>query len=254
MKVKKKIIYIGITLWLIAFIQMINSSFHQETEEEQIVSAFASNDFLSTVSTVNASGSYGNEYLSADEREEFLLDIAHELGVNNGLVYDSVTEDGVTTSSLVRTGDNTQVVLKLITTETEISSNVINLQHVVRVTLEFDNSLESAFYYKDLLKKALEQAGVNPDISIYLKGNISGALSMNQKNMIADKLIESADGKILTESRQDDLFTVYAYTEHINDYILSGSMKTNLNVIISYDEINDTTEVCMATPLMNEDY
>ena len=77
---------------------------------------------------------------------------------------------------------------------------------------------------------------------------------MNQKNMIADKLIESADGKILTESRQDDLFTVYAYTEHINDYILSGSMKTNLNVIISYDEINDTTEVCMATPLMNEDY
>ena len=44
------------------------------------------------------------------------------------------------------------------------------------------------------------------------------------------------------------------HTDKIDDYVLNGSLKTNLNVAITYDEENDITEVYMATPFMNEDY
>lgn len=254
MKVKQRILYIGAALWLIAFIQMIGTAFSEPDNEEAIVTAFADNDFLRTVSTITASGSYKNTYLSEEQREELLLDIAHNLGITNSLVYDSVTKDGVTTSSLIRTADNAKTVLKLITTETSMSANEINLKHIVSAEIEFDNSLESAFYYKDILKTAFDNAGISPDISIHLKGEMDGALSMTQKNIITDKIIEGSGGKIVTESRSDNLFTVYAYTDKIEDYVLCGSMKTNLNVAITYDEIDDTTEVYMATPFMNQDY
>jgi hypothetical protein len=130
----------------------------------------------------------------------------------------------------------------------------VNLKNLVTVTISFENSLESAFYYKDLLKQTFAAAEVSPDITIQLKGNIKGELSMSEKNVIADKFLESAGGEIVTESRKDDLFTIYAYTDKIEEYVLSGSMKTNLNVVISYDEINDITEVSMATPFLEEDF
>lgn len=254
MKIKRWIIYVGITLWTIAFIQMIETEATKEANGEDIITAFAENNFLSTVSTITASGSYGNTYMTEEERESFLIELAHSLGISTHLVYDCVTEDGVTTSSLARTGDNACTVLKLITTEKKLSSNEINIRNVVTCVITFDNSLESAFYYKDILKKAFEAAEISPDITVRLEGNISGELSMSQKNAIADNLIENVDGEIVTESRKSDLFTIYAYTNKIDDYILSGSMRTNLNLIITYDEMENVTHVSMATPFFNEDF
>ena len=254
MKAKKRILYIGLALWMIAFLQMIHTGLNPVSEEEAIVTAFADNDFLNTVSTITASGNYKNIYLADSDREDLLLDLAHKLGISNSLVYDTVTEAQITTSSLIRSSDNVCTVLKLITTESRKNENEISFRHVLQVEIEFDNSLESAFYYKDLLRKAFESLGVNPDISVHLKGEMDGSLSMSQKNIISDNIIESSGGRIVTERRSDSLFTVYAYTDKIDDYVLNGSLKTNLNVAITYDEENDITEVYMATPFMNEDY
>ena len=207
MKAKKRILYIGLALWLIAFLQMIHTGLNPVSEEEAIVTAFADNDFLNTVSTITASGNYQNIYLADSDREDLLLDLAHKLGISNSLVYDTVTEAQITTSSLIRSSDNVCTVLKLITTESRKNEN-----------------------------------------------EMDGSLSMSQKNIISDKIIESSGGRIVTERRSDSLFTVYAYTDKIDDYVLNGSLKTNLNVAITYDEENDITEVYMATPFMNEDY
>ena len=113
MKAKKRILYIGLALWLIAFLQMIHTGLNPVSEEEAIVTAFADNDFLNTVSTITASGNYKNIYLADSDREDLLLDLAHKLGISNSLVYDTVTEAQITTSSLIRSSDNVCTVLKL---------------------------------------------------------------------------------------------------------------------------------------------
>ena len=82
MKAKKRILYIGLALWLIAFLQMIHTGLNPVSEEEAIVTAFADNDFLNTVSTITASGNYKNIYLADSDREDLLLDLAHKLGIS----------------------------------------------------------------------------------------------------------------------------------------------------------------------------
>ena len=98
--------YTGAALWLIAFIQLLSTGFTTQSDEEAIVTAFADNDFFDTVSTIRAVGTYGSQYIPESEREKILLDIAHSLDISTSLVYDSETKDGITTSSLARTGDN----------------------------------------------------------------------------------------------------------------------------------------------------
>lgn len=254
MKAKHIILYVSCALWLVAFLQMITSFAMEDASDSLIVEAFASNNFTQTVSTVTASGSYGNIYLSNEDREDFLIHLANDIGIDNGLIYDSVTDKNTTTSTLLRTAENARTVLSLITTEETVNSKEISLRNLVTVEIEFDNSLESAFYYKDILQKAFDKNNISCDITINLMGNMAGELSMSEKNFITDKIIEGAHGEIVTESRDEDLFSVYAYTKEIEDYIMCGSLRTNLNVVITYDEINNTTTIYMATPFMNLDY
>ena len=42
--------------------------------------------------------------------------------------------------------------------------------------------------------------------------------------------------------------------EKIEDYISFCDSKTNINVVITYDEKNNQTNITMATPLMMEDF
>lgn len=254
MRLKKKIIITGIVLWMIAFVQMVDGFFYQKDGEEHIIAAFSENTFISTQSTITASGAYANGYLTDTEREDILLAIAHNMGISNNFIYDCVTIDGVTTSSLVRTSDNVSTIFKFITAETTLSNNEKVLKNTVTATISFENSLESAFHYKDLLKDSFQQAKISADVSIFLKGKVPGALSMSEKNMIADTLLKETDSKVQTENRDEDLFTIYAYTDKIEEYLMIGSMKTNLNLVITYNENDDCTEITLATPFFNEDY
>ena len=55
---RKKLIYICGILWLFAFIQLIVN--YEEEKEPDIITAFSNDMYLRTLSTVKATGFYGN--------------------------------------------------------------------------------------------------------------------------------------------------------------------------------------------------
>ncbi len=254
MKLKKKIILTGIVLWVIAFIQMLNEYLTPRNSSQHIVSAFSNHTYTTTQSSITASGTYANGYLTDSEREDLLLSIAHDIGIENNFVYDTLTEDGVTTASLSRTSGDVSAIFKCISSAVEHSEYEQVIKNLITVTISFHDSLESGFYYKNLLQESMKNNGVSADISITLRGKIPGALSMNEKNVIADTFLKETNSNIQTENRSDNFFTIYAYTENIEEYCMFGNMKTNLNLVITYNEKEDFTEILVATPFFNEDF
>ena len=92
------------------------------------------------------------------------------------------------------------------------------------------------------------------DITLRLRGDIEGELSNSEKNDISDHILENVGGSVVTENRGADMYTIYAYADNIDDYVVYGTTKTNINIVISYNDVRGVTEVYMATPIMNEDY
>ena len=60
--------------------------------------------------------------------------------------------------------------------------------------------------------------------------------------------------KIAYENRKEDLFTVYAYSGLIEEYITVAGSKVNMQIAMSYDEKKDITFVYLATPFLNDGY
>ena len=62
------------------------------------------------------------------------------------------------------------------------------------------------------------------------------------------------NARIVTGNRTEEIYTVYGYSEDIKDYVVFGSTKTNVNIAITYNELNGETYIYMATPIINEDF
>lgn len=249
---RKKLLYICGVLWLFALFQMVKN--YEEEKEPDIITAFTSDMFLDTVSQVKSTAFYGNVYLEEEDREKVIKEIASKLGIEEP--YEITTEETDTGKKTVleKNASSVTTVISLVTVESQVSKIIMSQKQYITVDMEISNSLESGVYYRDIIESIYEDMDLSADVYLYLKGNINGDISSSEKNSIADHIIESLNGDIVTERRSSDLFNVYAYSENIEDYVVYGSTRTNINIVISYNDITGMTEVYMATPIMNDDY
>lgn len=259
MKTKKgKALIVLAALWLAAFVLIVGTRDKDDVGEDGIVTAFEAGEYINTAGTVSAYVNYGNKYLTDRDRQTIIENIASVLGIKREVIPDikrGESENGssvTATYSLVTANSRTDI--SVITIENNNGSTVLSLEQYILVDISIDNSVESAVYYKEAIEEYFADAGIDADITLSLKGSMQGALSNNKKNEICEDILESMDGKLITGSRSDELYTIYAYSDNIDEYVVNGTTKSNINVAITYDSINDLSWVYVATPILAESY
>lgn len=259
MKTKKgKALMALAAIWIAAFVLIVVTKENKTDGEQGIVTAFASGEYTQTNGNVYAYVNYGNKYLTDDDRKEIVQGIASALGIEQEITLDIKRSENTNGSSVTATyslvTDKTQTDISIITIENDNGDVVLSLEQYILVDVSIDNSVESAVYYKECIDKYFTAKGIDADITLNLKGSVDGALSNNEKNEICENILESLGGELITGSRSDELYTVYAYSDSIDEYVVNGTTKSNINVAITYDSVNDVSWVYVATPILSEMY
>ena len=259
MKTKKgKALMALAALWLAAFVLIVLTKSEDKTGEEGIVTAFESGEYITTNGTVYAYVNYGNKYLTDADRENIVKEIASALGIDSEITLDikrSETNDGSSvTATYSCMGKSARTDISIITIESVSGDSSMSLEQYILVDISIDNSVESAVYYKECVEKYFTAEGIDADITLNLKGSVKGALSNNRKNEICEEILDALDGELITGSRSDELYTVYAYSDNIDEYVVNGTTKSNINVAITYDSVSDLSWVYVATPILSESY
>ena len=96
--------------------------------------------------------------------------------------------------------------------------------------------------------------GIEGKVNVNLSGSLEGNLNYEQRNALADEWLKKLEAKVVTENRATDIFTIYAYTPGLKQYIKLGDEKINVNIAIGYDELNNTTQVYLSSPVSSLDY
>lgn len=89
---------------------------------------------------------------------------------------------------------------------------------------------------------------------VLLEDNFQGNLSLEEKKQITQTIMKRFSADIGKSIETKELFTVYAYTELIDEWITAENQKINLNLLFTYNEETDETTLIIATPIYNQDY
>ena len=214
-------------------------------------------------------GKFGVCYLTQEEKEKLVKNIASALGITSSYGLATVYEEEVNTTVLSKNSVNGSVTIKAITQEQQGTDNTatedeqaydsttesgLAANQYVYVNITVNNDMDCASSYRELVEGVFDAMGIQGNVNMNLVGSLEGALNSTEKNELADGLLDRLDAKVVTENRDNDIFTIYAYSKGAGSYITIGGSKINMNIAIGYDEEQNRTKVYLASPVNSLDY
>jgi len=214
-------------------------------------------------------GKFGVCYLTQEEKEKLVKNIASALGITSSYGLATVCEDEVNTTVLSKESVNGSVTIKAITQEQQGTDNTatedeqaydsttesgLAANQYVYVNITVNNDMDCASSYRELVEGVFDAMGIQGNVNMNLVGSLEGALNSTEKNELADGLLDRLDAKVVAENRDSDIFTIYAYSKGAGSYITIGGSKINMNIAIGYDEEQNRTKVYLASPVNSLDY
>ena len=297
----KKIIYllgVGITVLLVQFVygklapeKSVSANAIAENSLEKV---FRNNNIHEADCEIEGYYYLGEKYYGESGSLELIDKIAERLGVNSEYYYDKYRTDAGSVAVMKKEGKSSELELELITTEYQESQNVIAQRNYLSVSLNIKGSLESRYYYKNLIEKTMKEickeenddkansenisendkkssntvngekaankdeevstSIISQNLYMVIKGKIYGEIDKGQENKIAKGILKSFRAKEIFNGQNDEHMNVYGYTEILSDYVAIGSDKININIAFSYNEKENITNVYVGSPIVNYDY
>ena len=286
----KRAMYAVIVLWaVLTAVYMTNMG---RTKKVSISTAFTDSadgeEWCELDTYIEGYGKFGICYLTQEEKERLVENIASALGITSSYGLATVYEEEVNTTVLSKESVNGNVTIKAITqeqqhtentaepavtepqvtenadspagTEPQVTGNTNGLAgtqpqaQYVYVNITVYNNIDCAGSYRELVEGMFDAMGIQGNVNMNLVGSLEGALNSTEKNELADGLLDRLGAKVVTENRDSDIFTIYAYSKGAGSYITIGGNKINMNIAIGYDEEQDRTKVYLASPINSLDY
>ena len=244
----KRAMYAVIVLWaVLTAVYMTNMG---RADKVSISTAFTDSvdgeEWCELDTYIEGYGKFGVCYLTQEEKERLVENIVSALGITSSYGLATVYEEEVNTTVLSNESVNGSVTIKAITQEPQAQ--------YVYVNITVYNNIDCAVSYRELVEGMFDAMGIQGNVNMNLVGSIEGTLNSTEKNELADGLLDRLGAKVVTENRDNDIFTIYAYSKGAGSYITIGGNKINMNIAIGYDEEQDRTKVYLASPINSLDY
>lgn len=255
MKKWKLALYIALVLWIGTLSQLlVNRIF---LKENYIIEALADieteklTDKISLTSKLTITVDYGTPFLTEYDKEELIEYLAGSIGLQNYEKRFHKGEKGDTISG-IKNGTYADTQIQIIGTK---ENKEQEKHYYIKIALQLYRSPEQIFEYKQHIESAIKKLSVKEQQSlITFTGNYKGKLKLEDKNIIANQMLQKINASIVEENRTEELYTIYAYTGLISDYIKTNNKKVNVNICMTYEEEQNITTIYLATPILNEEW
>ncbi|MCI7812099.1 MAG: YwmB family TATA-box binding protein [Lachnospiraceae bacterium] len=241
---RKRWLVIFLMIWILAGVHILKTGLLEK--EEQITQVFGRIGTEDKNSQTEYFGKLKTYLPDTENRKIFLGEIAQKLGLEQTGEAEEEKKDGHILTQIVKEGARAKTELKILTLNDQ--------DQYLCVRISFEDDLYSAMYYRTQLQDLLEDEVEDGQNTTMATGFYEGKLTNEEKDEIADGILESFGAHVVSENRTERLYTVYGYTSGINDYIMQGDYAINVNVAITYEEERDRTHIYVAIPVMNEPY
>lgn len=238
---KKIGIVLATILWIGTAVKYITGSFLKDAD---VLSAFQTLNYTSAEAKIVAYGKC-NMKVSDVEKKNYVKKILSQLGIMAPYEIENSNEGKKSSIFCEKNSDNGNIMVELVE---------VDNKNQIGIILNLKSNLDYIYDYQDLIKDIFSSEGIKGQVNLYLEGRVSGALNYEERNYIADSMLKALDAKVVSENKDSDVFTIYAYTDKIDEYVKSIGRKINVNVSADYDENTNETVIYLASPTNNLDY
>ena len=219
-------------------------------QERDITDAFVVTDSGCLESRMQITVDYGTAFLTEHDKQALIGYLANSLGIRMEGAADYQENEVSQVYTYHKEAKQASTTIKAITLRQDTSRTYLYTELVIQNDVNFD-----ILSYRDILLGALEDLQVvQAETTMQFLGAYDGDLPLERWNKIANSMIKELGGKIIYENRDKELYTIYAYSSQLPEYVSVDRNKINIQVAMRYEQDSDRTVVYLATPLLRGDW
>ena len=219
-------------------------------QEKDITDAFVVTDSGCLESRMQITVDYGTAFLTEHDKQALIGYLANSLGIRMEGAADYQENEVSQVYTYHKEAKQAATTIKAITLRQDTSRTYLYTELVIRNDVNFD-----ILSYRDILLGALKDLQVvQAETTMQFLGAYDGDLPLERWNKIANSMIKELGGKIIYENRDKELYTIYAYSSQLPEYVSVDRNKINIQVAMRYEQDSDRTVVYLATPLLRGDW
>lgn len=252
MKYRKIFMILIVLLWVVTGVMVVFEL--NKADEMEVVQVFSHINCQNLNGKYMAQGRLSGEYLTTTDQYQILENIANEIGITKN--YEIVEDDSGNNRivSLNKTSDSADIKIQIMTYEDEVEDNTFSTRQYLKLTLTMYKYVDEIMVLKNQIEKVLADSALDCNGNLQFEAEFGHELSMSQKNELAKNFLNKINAKTVSEQKDTDIYTVYAYTDLISDYKNVDGKAINVNLVFNYNEEDNITRFYMATPYLLEDY
>ena len=237
--------------WIFLFLKLLVGALFEKNTS--LVAAFSGTKPQEISAMVEVTASYPKGELSEKERFKLMEEVAESIGLRLDTEPEYTDTSKRTELRFYKDALAADTELKVISLHMGSEAAVASAaeKHYVYAKISLNESLDTVLAYKTLLEKTMEELSCGEiSTTIQLVGDYAGYLPLERRNEITEDILDSLGAEIVYEYRKEDLYTIYAYTASLDNYITVEGRKINLHIAMSQNENHYRTTLYLASPIL----
>lgn len=233
-------------LWIIAGTRYVTEMIIYR--ERNLKEAFAIVSPGNTTGTVALTARLPESYLTEKDQNQLIRFVADRIGLTVDTEPEPITEGKKSGFIYRKKAKYADTAIKILHVREASGANRYYL--LVSINLAEDKGDGVAYFREKIGELAAELELLEVQCSIQLSGSFPQDMTLAARNHLTDRILSKLGCEVVCENREAELYTVYAYTKGLDEYIVSGNDRINVQLAMYYDEINKETVLCVASPVI----
>jgi len=233
-------------LWIIAGTRYVTEMIIYR--ERNLKEAFAIVSPGNTTGTVALTARLPESYLTEKDQNQLIRFVADRIGLTVDTEPEPITEGKKSGFIYRKKAKYADTAIKILHVCEASGANRYYL--LVSINLAEDKGDGVAYFRRKIGELATELELLEVQCSIQLSGSFPQDMTLAARNHLTDRILSKLGCEVVCENREAELYTVYAYTKGLDEYIVSGNDRINVQLAMYYDEINKETVLCVASPVI----
>lgn len=237
-----------VAAWLFVLLKLLVGALFEKNTS--LVAAFSATNPQEISATVEVTAKYPLGDLSEKNKLLVMEEVADAIGLSidsEPTVTETESRQEISFVKEALAADTEVKVITLLEEKEEETTAAMYLYTQICL----NRSLDTVLAYRTLLEKTMEELSCTEiSTTIQLVGDYAGYLPLERRDEITEEILDALEAEIVYEYREHDLYTVYAYTAGLDNFITVEGKKINVHIAMSQKEDHYRTLLYLASPIL----
>jgi hypothetical protein len=220
---------------------------------EELVEAFGNTEFRIEDTELNVWGEYIPQYMTKEEMSMVVEGVAFKLGIEN-YHADFVDVKDKKVYTIEKSSNDAHTKIELVEIVENIDNGTFKARNYLTVNIKLYNKCKSIGYFEDEINKIYSDMEMIATKGLIITASQLGEISDENAKMVMEDIVEALKGEVKSMVSIQELKSAYGYSKYMDDYVVSNGEKINMDLAMTYNEIENKTIFYVATPVITFEY